>query len=138
MMEVPRLHGFGPAANCLLEAYNTLLKSQIGGPPAPIPHSTGGSTTDVPIPHVGGSSSPIPMAHVAGGSSTPMLQKLQATIEQSTPMPPITINNARGPSLDERERDSTTLAGIEPTPTVRLCELLDWNWNCIAVAKVSS
>lgn len=26
MMEVPQLHGFGPAANRLLEAYNTLLK----------------------------------------------------------------------------------------------------------------
>jgi len=25
-MEVPQLHGFGPAANRLLEAYNTLLK----------------------------------------------------------------------------------------------------------------
>ncbi|CAL9750118.1 unnamed protein product, partial [Musa acuminata subsp. burmannicoides] len=31
MMEVPQLHGFGPAANRLLEAYNTLLKdNQIG------------------------------------------------------------------------------------------------------------
>lgn len=26
MMEVPQLHGFGPAANRLLEAYNMLLK----------------------------------------------------------------------------------------------------------------
>jgi len=26
MMEVPQLHGFGPAANRLLEAYDTLLK----------------------------------------------------------------------------------------------------------------
>ncbi|KAF9617908.1 hypothetical protein IFM89_039127 [Coptis chinensis] len=26
MMEVPQLHGFGPAANCLLEAYKMLLK----------------------------------------------------------------------------------------------------------------
>nr|CAD1832787.1 unnamed protein product [Ananas comosus var. bracteatus] len=26
MMEVPQLHGFGPAANRLLEEYNTLLK----------------------------------------------------------------------------------------------------------------
>ncbi|KAL7238325.1 hypothetical protein ACSBR2_004431 [Camellia fascicularis] len=26
MMEVPQLHGFGPAANRLLEAYKTLLK----------------------------------------------------------------------------------------------------------------
>lgn len=26
MMEVPQLHGFGPAANRLLEAYNTLQK----------------------------------------------------------------------------------------------------------------
>lgn len=26
MMEVPQLHGFGPAANRLLEAYNKLLK----------------------------------------------------------------------------------------------------------------
>lgn len=26
MMEVPQLHGFGPAANRLLEAYNVLLK----------------------------------------------------------------------------------------------------------------
>ncbi|CAL5340474.1 unnamed protein product [Camellia sinensis] len=29
MMEVPQLHGFGPAANRLLEAYKTLLKRNL-------------------------------------------------------------------------------------------------------------
>ncbi|KAJ6809755.1 uncharacterized protein M6B38_163125 [Iris pallida] len=109
-------------------------KSQIGGPPATIPQSTGGSSTHVPMPHAGGSSSPIPMSQ-ADGTSTPVLQQLQATIGKSIPMPPMMINNARGPSLGEREKDSTTSASIEPTPTARLCELFDWNWNCVAVAK---